>query len=298
MTTVHRTVLETTPDEAFVRLTAALAGDRELRPWHVGQRVRLPQVEDAADCRVTALERPNVVVLEHDGQVRHSIVVAPAVGGGAEVVWTTAGCGQDDPVTAAIGDVVLRDLTMADPVLRTAPAGEATPSPAANRTAGLATVLDHVVLDHQYLETQLDRVCALDLAPDVSVVTALLADIARHEAAESALLRPRLRTTVGGPPVAATLDRQQREIARRCHEVIEAALADAPELAALLRCLRETVLAHCATEEAVEHPRLQGACTAEVLEDLGRSYLSMTRVEIDLREADPVLADRAGRASA
>ena len=70
MTTVHRTVLETTPDEAFVRLTAALAGDRELRPWHVGQRVRLPRVEDGAECRVAAVERPNVVVLEDDGEVR------------------------------------------------------------------------------------------------------------------------------------------------------------------------------------------------------------------------------------
>jgi len=45
--------------------------------------------------------------------------------------------------------------------------------------------------------------------------------------------------------------------------------------------LRCQALQHMATEEHVEHPRLEGACAPHMLVDLGRRYERVADVEVD-----------------
>ncbi len=274
MSAVHTAILGVAPDVAFARLAALLHRGCCTGAWDERHLVHLPPAS-AEPYRVTAVEPPNVLVLERAGAVRHSIVVVP-VPGGAEIVWTAAeGPGSAEEVE---GVLAVLDVALAD----ASPGAVAhdTPSGCGPRSGAPApsTVLDRVVLDHAHLRTQLDRLCA-ETSPPRPAVTALLAAVSRHEAAESALLRPLLRRTDGGPSVAALLDRQEAVVADSRHAVLAAAVAQAPDLQTALTELRTTVLDNCEAEEVAAHPRLRANCSHGALEEVGRRYVAMTRVD-------------------
>ncbi len=262
MSAVHTAILGVAPDVAFARLAALLHRGCCTGAWDERHLVHLPPAS-AEPYRVTAVEPPNVLVLERAGAVRHSIVVVP-VPGGAEIVWTAA----EGPGSAEEVEGVLAVLDVALAIAPTGPVAHHAPS----------TVLDRVVLDHAHLRTQLDRLCA-ETSPPRPAVTALLAAVSRHEAAESALLRPLLRRTDGGPSVAALLDRQEAVVADSRHAVLAAAVAQAPDLQTALSELRTTVLDNCEAEEVAAHPRLRANCSHGALEEVGRRYVAMTRVD-------------------
>lgn len=279
MSAVHRVTVRDTPERVFTRLVEVLGCQSSPGDPDVGDKVCLPPSMLPA-CRVVAVERPHVLVLERGGAVLHSVVVAP-MAVGAEVVWTSAsGAG---PTAEAEGVLAVLDLALGDRGQRSC--GGHWPLPR-QRSGTAPTVLDHVALDHTHLRSRLDQLCA---TPNTRLrreaVTGLLAAVARHEAAESALLRPMLRRTAGGGAVARVLDRQEQRVASGSHAVITATLREDPGLVGLLEQFRTTVLDNCDAEETAAHPRLRADCSPAVLERLGRRYVAMTRVEVDLRGA-------------
>ncbi len=276
MSAVHRVTVRDIPDRVFTRLLEVLGCEPGSGDPDPGDQMCLPPSMLPA-CRVVAVERPHVLVLERGGAVLHSVVLAP-VPIGAEVVWTSAsGAGA---AAEAEGALAVLDVALGDRALRGCGGGWPL---ARQRSQAPPTVLDHVALDHTDLRTRFDQLCATPTRLRREAVTGLLAAVARHEAAESALLRPMLRGTAGGGAVARVLDRQEQRVAAESHAVITAAVREDPALVGLLRQLRSSVLDNCDAEETAAHPRLQAGCSPAVLEQLGRRYVAMTRVEVDLR---------------
>lgn len=154
--------------------------------------------------------------------------------------------------------------------------GEPRPRPVA---PGLPPdVLEHLRLDHERLRSLLDRARHASVADRETVAGDLIDALVSHETAEAVLLRPRTRATPDGHPVARVLDRQERTIGRLASILAGTDPGD-DHFAQVLQRLRSAVLQHIAVEEHAEHPRLRAALDQRELEDLGRRYLRVARLD-------------------
>lgn len=272
MPTTHRTIVESAPPATYDWLTGLLAED-----------------ERSSSCSVARSERPTLLVLQECGEhgARHRVVVAPAVGGGSEVVWTTEG--PDAESSARLGRDVVRRLDDLAAERRALVPAETSwedlpPTPQDLMSVGRAghqaavTVLDHVILDHAYLLSRLDG----DVASSPDDLERLLDEVRRHEEAEDALLRPQLRACADGAAVAERLGAQEREIQHLASQARAALRDGGADLGTIVGELRVALVHHCHAEEHTEHPRLRALCPTPVLRELGRRYLDATRLDIDL----------------
>lgn len=142
------------------------------------------------------------------------------------------------------------------------------------------TVIDHVLLDHERIRTLLDR--ARDAAPEDrgSAAADLVDVVVRHETAEAALVRPRTRETRDGPPVAWSLDQQERTIGRLLATLETIDARDEVSYLDVVERIRRALLHHFAAEESAEHPRLEGEFCEQQLVDLGRRFVRVTHLEL------------------
>lgn len=271
MSALQRSVLGIGPDVAFARLSAVLGRGHEHGGLRPGQQVVLPPA-GLSPCRVAVADPPHLLVLETGGEVAHRIVLT-TVTDGTTIMWDSPRA-EDDAGLEAI--VALLDLALLD--------RNGAAAPRHLSATGPTSVLDHVALDHTALRSQLDRLCEREGPLDRREVTALLAAVARHEAAESVLLRPLLRQTDGGAAVAPLLDRQERRVAEDIHALLAGTVEAAPDAAGLVRRLRSSLLANCCAEEDAAHPRLRAGVASSTLVDLGERYVAMTRAGVRPRD--------------
>ncbi len=131
-------------------------------------------------------------------------------------------------------------------------------------------VIDVIQNEHREIEALLAKVADANSPGRVAAFDELAEHLAKHEAAEQAVVRPEIEKIDG-----AEADSREAEEAKADEmlERLRALEVGSGEFDALFRTFRAAVLSHAKHEEAEEHPKLEANLDAERLEQMGDDFV-------------------------
>lgn len=133
-------------------------------------------------------------------------------------------------------------------------------------------IIDLIQRDHDELRALLGRIDDCSPAEREDLFREIVAELARHEAAEEAIVHPTLRDeTPGGQDVAEEVLEQESE-AEQLLADMEKMDATSGEFLAKFRKLRDEVLEHAEKEEQEEHPRLRATLEEQRLAEMAEGW--------------------------
>lgn len=139
-----------------------------------------------------------------------------------------------------------------------------------NSASDTANVIEVIQHEHQEIEALLARVADPDNSTRSAAFEELALHLAKHEAAEQAVVRPEM----------AKIDNTEGEIREAEEAKADAMLeqlrsmdADSAEFNTLFDKFRSAVLSHAQHEESEEHPKLEANLNAGRLEDMGNKFV-------------------------
>jgi hemerythrin superfamily protein len=137
-------------------------------------------------------------------------------------------------------------------------------------TADTPNVIDAIQRDHQQIESLLARVADRNGQDRAAAFDELAALLARHEAAEQAVVRPEIEKIDGTEAEARDSEEMKADAML---ERLRAMDIDSSEFDATFGKFRTAVLSHAAHEEAEEHPKLEAGLDPEQLQDMGEEFI-------------------------
>ncbi|MEW2625859.1 hemerythrin domain-containing protein [Streptomyces sp. NPDC048106] len=132
-------------------------------------------------------------------------------------------------------------------------------------------VVQELTTDHREVEQLFGRIEALppgsperrELADEVTI------ELVRHSVAEEAYLYPAVRKHVDGGEALADKELEDHAQAEQIMKDLEGLPADDPRFDTLMARLVSEIRSHLTDEEGNLFPKLEAACSAEALMDLG-----------------------------
>jgi hypothetical protein len=132
------------------------------------------------------------------------------------------------------------------------------------------TVIDEIQRDHREIETMLDRVAAGSGAERSAAFAALADHLAKHEAAEQAVVRPEMDEVDAD-------EAEDRDAEESTADAMIAQLRgmdpDSAEFEDLFATFRQAVLEHAQHEETEEHPELEANVSTERLVEMADEFV-------------------------
>lgn len=133
------------------------------------------------------------------------------------------------------------------------------------------TIIDHLREDHDKVRELLGRLDDSSPGERRDLFEQVVSELARHEAAEQALVHPRSREAAHGDQVVDSVIREEQEAEEAMAEM-ESMDPTSDEFLDRFRTLRDDVLAHAAHEEDKEFPRLAAELDEDELVSLAERF--------------------------
>lgn len=138
-------------------------------------------------------------------------------------------------------------------------------------------IIDLITDDHDEVRSLMTRIQGADPDERGELFRALVADLARHEAAEEAIVHPTLRDEVpGGQFIAEGVLEEESEAEQRLARM-EKLDPTSREFMDEFEALRADVLAHAEHEEREEHPRLRDDLEQSRLREMAEGWEQLKR---------------------
>ena len=133
-------------------------------------------------------------------------------------------------------------------------------------------IIELIREDHQEVRELFARIDTADVDERAELFNTIVGELARHEAAEEAIVHPTLRDEAeGGPAITERVLEQENEaedVLARMEKMDPAS----SEFLDTFRSLRDDVLAHADHEEREEHPRLRDAVSQSRLQEMADGW--------------------------
>ena len=139
-----------------------------------------------------------------------------------------------------------------------------------NDLSDITNVIDVIQSEHQEIEALLARVADRKNSSRSEAFDELAAHLAKHEAAEQAVVRPEIEK-IDGAEAASRVAEETKADAML--ERLRSMDVGSAEFNTLFDTFRGAVLRHAQHEEAEEHPKLEANLDAARLEDMGDEFV-------------------------
>lgn len=135
----------------------------------------------------------------------------------------------------------------------------------------MADVIDLIQRDHQRIRELFSQISETGPENRGDLFRHIVSELARHEAAEEAIIHPTLREEIGDERTAGSIVEEEQE-AEELMAQMEDMDPTSQEFLASFRQLRDDVLEHAEHEENDEHPRLRERIDAARLQEMAEGF--------------------------
>ena len=135
----------------------------------------------------------------------------------------------------------------------------------------MADVIELIQRDHQEIRELFSQISETDPEDREGLFRHIVSELARHEAAEEAIIHPTLRDEIGDERAAGSIVEEEQEAEELMAEMEDMDPAS-QEFLAKFRQLRDEVLEHAEHEESDEHPRLRERIDADRLQEMAEGF--------------------------
>jgi hemerythrin superfamily protein len=139
-----------------------------------------------------------------------------------------------------------------------------------NDLSDITNVIDVIQSEHQEIEALLARVADRTNGNRSEAFDELSAHLAKHEAAEQAVVRPEIEKIDGAEAASRVAEETKADAMLERLRSMDVGSAD---FNTLFDKFRGAVLRHAQHEEAEEHPKLEANLDAARLEDMGDEFV-------------------------
>lgn len=138
----------------------------------------------------------------------------------------------------------------------------------------MADVIELIQRDHQEIRGLFGQMSETDPEDRGDLFRHIVSELARHEAAEEAIIHPTLRDEIGDERTAGSIVEEEQEAEELMAEMEDMDPTSEEFLARFrqLRQLRDEVLEHAEHEESDEHPRLRERIDAARLQEMAEGF--------------------------
>lgn len=133
------------------------------------------------------------------------------------------------------------------------------------------TIIDHLRDDHDKVRELFGRLDETPAEERQGLFREIVSELARHEAAEQAIVHPRTRDAAHGDQIADSVIREEQE-AEELMAKMESLDPESDEFLHEFRVLRTAVENHASHEEDKEFPRLEDELDRDELVSMARNF--------------------------
>lgn len=141
----------------------------------------------------------------------------------------------------------------------------------------MSDIIDLIRQDHAEIRLRFGRLEEAGPEQRGDLFREIVAELARHEAAEEAIVHPALRKEIGDEACADAILAEERDAEAMMARMEELDPTSA-EFLAVCRDLRDDVLLHADHEERDEHPRLRESLDSGRREQMARRFERVKRL--------------------
>lgn len=133
------------------------------------------------------------------------------------------------------------------------------------------TIIDHLRKDHDTVRSLFGRLDETPPAQRHDLFREIVSELARHEAAEQAIVHPRTREAARGDQIADSVVREEQE-AEELMAAMESMDPESDEFLTSFRKLHTAVENHATHEEDKEFPRLEDQLDQDELVSMAQDF--------------------------
>lgn len=133
-------------------------------------------------------------------------------------------------------------------------------------------IIELIQADHTEVRELMARIETADVEQREELFRTLVAELARHEAAEEAIVHPTLRDETPGGEVVAKSVLEEESQAEKLLARMEDMDPSSDEFVNAFASLRDDVLAHAEHEEREEHPQLRESLSEGRLKEMAEGW--------------------------